>query len=63
MTPIEPKVARVSRRPICVRCAATRHLVFGDGPVVCRDCIRMAGRLAQVSRVASHDDDVREGGW
>ena len=42
-TPIVRKVG-----PAC-RCGATTDLILGDGPAVCRACIREAGVMGQAT--------------
>jgi len=43
---IVPTVRKVT--PRCYQCAGTAELIHGDGPIVCRTCIRICVRLAQV---------------
>lgn len=51
--------------PICRSCGADRDLIRGDGPPVCRACIKQAGVMGQAtvrrSDTRSHDDRAREG--
>ena len=42
----EPRVTKVE--PHCYQCGATDALIEGDGPVVCRPCIKVGVRLAAV---------------
>ena len=41
-----PKVQKVA--PRCYQCSGTNELILGDGPVICRSCVRICTRLAQV---------------
>lgn len=45
MIPI-PKVAKVA--PVCYQCGGVNELIRGDGPVICRSCVRVGVRLAMV---------------
>lgn len=45
MTPI-PHVAKVE--PRCYQCGATDDLILRDGPVICRHCVKVGVRLAEI---------------
>lgn len=63
MTPV-PTVRKVA--PACW-CGATTDLILGDGPAVCRSCIREGGVMAAatVRRNDTRRDDrtARDGLW
>ena len=52
MIPV-PKVRKVPR---CYQCAGEHELILGDGPVVCRSCVRICVRLAVVGAMSVNDD-------
>lgn len=61
MIPI-PKVAKVA--PRCYQCGEPNELILGDGPVICRTCIRIGVRLADASiQARDWDHKHREGQW
>ena len=56
-----PTVVRV---PTCRICGVTDDLIRGDGPPVCRLCVRLQTRLALIARTdVQRDHEDREGAW
>lgn len=66
MSPVTPIVSKVE--PRCYQCGAPdaayvngrgktkRLLVRGDGPVICRTCVRVCTRLAVIKAIRVNDD-------
>lgn len=48
MTAPTPTVRKVE--PRCYQCGGTHELIRGDGPVICRSCVRIGTRLAAVGQ-------------
>lgn len=60
----EPKVRKVAPVATCRICHDTLDLIEGDGPPVCRLCVRIQTRLAVFKKSdAEQDHDNREGAW
>lgn len=63
MTP-QPVVRKVA--PVCRSCRADVDLIRGDGPPVCRACVKEAGKMGSATvrrNDALRPDDPREGQW
>lgn len=58
MIPI-PTVRRVA--PRCYQCSGIHDLILGDGPVICRHCVRVCVRLAQVGMRRLDDPEPSHG--
>ena len=54
-----PRVTKVA--PRCRICRETVDLIEGDGPAVCRLCLRIQTRVAGIADARPHDDNAREG--